>query len=79
MTMMVNLLLASCSKLGYTTPELNLQGYYAPVRVLGLGRNSTVYEAAPTQEGQTAQRYAVKVSETVALEYAFEITQFPGG
>ncbi|KAL0048984.1 hypothetical protein WJX82_003728 [Trebouxia sp. C0006] len=61
MTMMVNLLLASCSKLGYTTPELNLQGYYAPVRVLGLGRNSAVYEAAPTQEGQTAQRYAVKV------------------
>ncbi|KAL0048986.1 hypothetical protein WJX82_003728 [Trebouxia sp. C0006] len=37
------------------------KGYYAPVRVLGLGRNSAVYEAAPTQEGQTAQRYAVKV------------------
>jgi len=68
--MLINLLLASSDKLGYTAPELNLQNYYSPIRVLGQGHNSIVYEAAMRQAGQAAERHAVKVSETVTLEHA---------
>ncbi len=70
--MLIDLLLASSDKLGYVAPELNLQNHYWPVRVLGQGHNSIVYEAAPTQEGQATERHAVKVSETVTLEHAVD-------
>ncbi len=68
--MLINLLLASSDKLGYMAPELNLQNYYSPVRVLGQGHNSIVYEGATRQAGQATERHAVKVSETATLEHA---------
>ncbi len=70
--MLINLLLASSDKLGYTAPEMNLQNHYSAVRVLGQGQNSIVYEAATTQEGQATQRHAVKVIETGTLERAVD-------
>ncbi len=56
---MINLLQAPSDILGYATPNLNLSSLYSPVRVLGQGHNSTVYEAIAN-----AEHFAVKVGSS---------------
>ncbi len=60
--LLISLLKTADSTLGYTAPELNLPMLNIfPLRVLGTGHNSIVYEALLEQE-QPATRHAVKVS-----------------
>ena len=54
--MLLNLLRAPSDVLGYAAPDLNLSGMYSPVRLLGQGHNSTVYEAIAN-----AEHFAIKV------------------
>ena len=59
--LLISLLKCADSTLGYTVPDLNLPMLNIfPLRVLGTGHNSIVYEALLEQE-QPA-RHAVKVS-----------------
>lgn len=56
---MINLIRAPSDVLGYAAPNLNLSSMYSPVRVLGQGHNSTVYEAVAN-----AEHFAVKVGSS---------------
>ncbi|KAL0030763.1 hypothetical protein WJX77_005430 [Trebouxia sp. C0004] len=59
--LLISLLKSADSTLGHMAPELNLPMLNIfPLRVLGTGHNSNVYEAL-LEEEQTATRHAVKV------------------
>lgn len=60
--LLISLLKSADSTLGYTVPELNLPMLNIfPVRLLGTGHNSVVYEAL-LEQSQLATKHAVKVS-----------------
>ena len=74
-TLLISLLKSADSTLRYTVPDLNLPLLNMfPLRVLGMGHNSIVYEALLEQE-QPATRHAVKVS--LSPTKAMTITLWP--
>ena len=75
--LLISLLKATDSTLGFMAPELNLpMPNILPLRVLGMGRHSIVYEALSEQE-QPATSHAVKVrfSPTRAMTIMLLLSQ----